>query len=175
MANTFLLSILTPEHEFYRGQVQMLNVSALDGELSILPGHAPTVISLTEGELTLRDENGQTRWAAASDGFMTVTQDETVVMLQSAEWPQDIDRVRAERAEAQAREATRLMPNDPEARTLLADALSRHQGNVTQAARDLGLERTNLHKRIRALDLRKDQEDLRNDQEGLRDDQEDGS
>ena len=105
MAKTFLLSILTPEHEFYRGQVQMLNVSALDGEMCILADHAPTVVGLTEGEVTLRDEEGHTRWAAASDGFMTVTQDQTVIMLQSAEWPEDIDRVRAENSEARAREA----------------------------------------------------------------------
>jgi F-type H+-transporting ATPase subunit epsilon len=105
MANTFLLSILTPEHEFYHGQVEMLNVSALDGQMTILAGHAPTVVGLTEGELSLRDVNGITRWAAASDGFMTVTQDETVMMLQSAEWPEDIDRVRALRTEAKAREA----------------------------------------------------------------------
>ncbi len=105
MAKTFHLSILTPEHEFYSGQVEMLNVSALDGELCVLAGHAPTVISLTEGEVTLRDGEGQTRWAAASDGFLTVTPDETVMMLQSAEWPEDIDRVRAERAERKAREA----------------------------------------------------------------------
>ena len=105
MAKTFLLSILTPEHEFYRGQVQMLNVSALDGEMCILADHAPMVVGLTVGEVTLRDEEGHTRWAAASDGFMTVTQDQTVIMLQSAEWPEDIDRVRAENSEARAREA----------------------------------------------------------------------
>lgn len=105
MAKTFHLSVLTPEHEFYNGEVQMVNVCALDGEMCVLPGHAPTVVSLTEGELTMRDEQGDTRWAAASDGFMTITQDETVVMLQSAEWPEDIDRVRAERAEAKAKEA----------------------------------------------------------------------
>ena len=105
MPKTFHLSILTPEHEFYSGSIEMLNVSALDGELCVLSGHAPTVIGLTEGELTLRDENGNTRWASASDGFMTITPDETVVMLQSAEWPEDIDRVRAERAESKAREA----------------------------------------------------------------------
>ena len=105
MAKLFHLSILTPEHEFYRGEVEMLNVSALDGQLCVLADHAPTVVSLTEGELTLRSGDGQTLWAAASDGFMTITQDETVVMLQSAEWPEDIDRVRAERAEAHAREA----------------------------------------------------------------------
>ncbi len=105
MAKLFHLSVLTPEHEFYRGDVEMLNVSALDGQLCVLADHAPTVVSLTEGELTLRDAQGITRWAAASDGFMTITQDDTVVMLQSAEWPEDIDRVRAERAESKAREA----------------------------------------------------------------------
>ncbi|MDD3336306.1 MAG: ATP synthase F1 subunit epsilon [Eubacteriales bacterium] len=105
MAKTFLLSILTPEHEFYNGQVEMLSVAAADGRLAVLPGHAPTVVSLAEGELAFRDEKGDRKWAAASDGFMTVTQDETVVMLQSAEWPENIDRVRAERAERKAKEA----------------------------------------------------------------------
>lgn len=105
MPKMFHLSVLTPEHEFYRGSVEMLNVNALDGEFCVLADHAPTVVSLTEGELTLRDSEGHTHWAAASDGFMTITQDETVVMLQSAEWPEDIDRVRAERAESAARES----------------------------------------------------------------------
>ncbi len=44
-------------------------------------------------------------------------------------------------------------------RDLVGEALSRHQGNVTRAARDLGLERTNLHKRIRALGLRDHEEE----------------
>jgi two-component system, NtrC family, nitrogen regulation response regulator NtrX len=43
-------------------------------------------------------------------------------------------------------------------RDLVGAALARHRGNVTRAARDLGLERTNLHKRIRALGLRDDEE-----------------
>jgi two-component system nitrogen regulation response regulator NtrX len=43
-------------------------------------------------------------------------------------------------------------------RDLIEAALARHEGNVTRAARDLGLERTNLHKRIRALGLRDDEE-----------------
>ena len=44
-------------------------------------------------------------------------------------------------------------------RDLVREALERHRGNVTRAARDLGLERTNLHKRIRALGLRDDDEE----------------
>ncbi len=105
MPKTFQLSILTPEHAFFQGPVEMLVVHATDGKIQILPEHAPTVVSLAEGELSLRDGKGQERWAAASDGFMTVTQDNVVVMLQSAEWPEDIDRVRSDRAERRAREA----------------------------------------------------------------------
>ena len=40
-------------------------------------------------------------------------------------------------------------------RDLIREALSRHQGNVTRAARDLGLERTNLHKKLRALGIKR--------------------
>ncbi|NLI20368.1 MAG: ATP synthase F1 subunit epsilon [Clostridiales bacterium] len=105
MGKLFHLSVLTPEHEFYSGEVDMLDMSASDGRLCVLADHAPTVVGLTEGEMSFRDSRGVLRWAAASDGFMTVTQDETVVMLQSAEWPEDIDRVRAERSERAAREA----------------------------------------------------------------------
>lgn len=105
MAKTFQLSVLTPEHEFFSGQVEMLNVCAPDGQLCILAEHAPIVGSVVEGEMTIRDAEGTTRWAAASDGFFTVTQDAVVLMLQSAEWPEDIDRVRAERKARKAREA----------------------------------------------------------------------
>lgn len=105
MPRTFHLSILTPEHEFYEGQVMMLTVNALDGRTGILPGHAPTVIALAQGELRMQEDTGSERWAAASDGFVTITQDEVVVMLQSAEWPEDIDSIRAERAARRAREA----------------------------------------------------------------------
>lgn len=105
MPKTFSLSILTPEHAFYTGQVQMLTVEAMDGQICVLPEHAPTVVSVGEGELKLRDAEGQEKWAAASDGFLTVTQDEVVLMLQSAEWPEDIDRVRAEKAQRRANEA----------------------------------------------------------------------
>ena len=121
MPKAFHLSVLTPEHAFFEGEVEMLNVQALDGRFCILRGHAPTVVSLAEGELALRDKEGRERWAAASDGFMTVTQDEVVVMLQSAEWPEDIDRVRAERAERRAQEA--LLQKQDRQRFLMNQAM----------------------------------------------------
>ncbi len=127
MAKTFHLSILTPEHSFFEGEVEMLVLESEDGEVGILPNHAPVVISTIESELRFM-ANGQWRWAASSSGFATVTQDQVLVMLQSAEWPEEIDINRAKRAEYEARELLRQKKSMEEyrtARTMLSKAMVR--------------------------------------------------
>lgn len=127
MAKTFHLSILTPEHSFFEGEVEMLVLESEDGKIGILANHTPVVISTIESELRFM-VNGQWRWAAASSGFATVTQDQVLVMLQSAEWPEEIDINRAKRAEYEARERLRQQKSMEEyrtAHTMLAKAMVR--------------------------------------------------
>ncbi len=126
-AKTFHLSILTPEHSFFEGDVEMLVLESLDGKIGILAGHAPEVISTVESEIRLLI-NGEWRWAAASAGFATVTQDQVLVMLQSAEWPEEIDIKRAEQAEYEARERLRQQKSIEEyrvAHSMLSRAMVR--------------------------------------------------
>lgn len=126
-AKTFRLSVLTPEHTFFEGDVEMLVLESLDGKIGILPGHAPEVISTVESELRLL-VHGEWRWAAASAGFATVTNDQVLVMLQTAEWPEEIDIKRAERAEYEARERLRQQKSMEEyrvARAMLSRAMVR--------------------------------------------------
>ncbi len=127
MAATFHLSIITPEHSFFEGTVEMLVLNTPDGEVAIAAGHIPMVISTVEGELRLH-QNGRCRWAAASSGFATVIQDQVLLMLQTAEWPEEIDIKRAERAEHEARERLRQKRSMEEyhmARSMLARAMAR--------------------------------------------------
>ncbi len=127
MAPTFHLSIITPEHSFFEGEVEMLVLNTPDGEVAIQAGHVPMVISTVEGELRLK-EKGILRWAAASSGFATVIQDEVLLMLQTAEWPEEIDIKRAQRAEYEARERLRQKRSMEEyhmARSMLARAMVR--------------------------------------------------
>ncbi len=127
MAKTFHLSILTPEHSFFEGEVEMLVLESEDGKIGILPNHAPVVISTIESELRFMAD-GQWRWAAASSGFATVTQDQVLVMLQTAEWPEEIDINRAKRAEYEARELMRQQKSMEEyrsARSMLSKAMVR--------------------------------------------------
>lgn len=127
MAKTFQLSILTPEHTFFEGEVEMLILESTDGQIGIMSNHAPEVISIVESELRFLI-NGQWRWAAASSGFSTVTQDQVLVMLQTAEWPEEIDIKRAERGEHEAKERLRQQKSMEEyrmAHSMLARAMVR--------------------------------------------------
>jgi F-type H+-transporting ATPase subunit epsilon len=127
MAPTFHLSVITPEHSFFEGEVEMLVLNTADGEVAIQAGHAPMVISTVEGELRL-NQNGKARWAAASSGFATVTQDLVYLMLQTAEWPEEIDIKRAQRSENEARERMRQKRSMEEyhmARSMLSRAMTR--------------------------------------------------
>ena len=127
MPNTFHLSILTPERTFFEGEAESLTVQAVDGELGVMAGHAPEAISLVEGTLRLTAD-GQSRWAAASAGFATILPDSVFVILQTVEWPEEIDVRRAERSRMEAEERLRQQKSLQEyhlARSKLARAMVR--------------------------------------------------
>lgn len=106
MAATFLLSIITPEAEFFSGQVEMLVLPCADGEVGILANHSPMIASIPPGQVRVKVED-QWRYIVVSDGFATVTPNHTLVLVQTAERPEDIDINRAERAHQRATEILR--------------------------------------------------------------------
>ena len=125
--NTFQLTIMTPEHSFVDGQAESAVLPAGDGELCVLAGHAPMVVTIVEGigRVTV---NGEMRRFAASAGFATITPDVVLVMLQTAEWEDEIDIKRAERDKRRAEEALRQEQSEREykmAHATLARAMAR--------------------------------------------------
>ena len=103
---TFDLSIMTPEREFFSGQVDALTITGIDGQMTVLAGHAPMVASLAVGEIAIK-QDGAWREAVNSEGFMEVLQDSVVVFVQACEWPEYIDMRRAEEAKHRAEERIR--------------------------------------------------------------------
>ena len=123
----FHLSIITPEHVFFEGDVESLVFTAPDGEFCIMAGHQPMVINVVEGEIRI-NYGRTTRYAASSAGFVTVMQDEVLVMLQTCEWPEEIDIKRAERDRHAAMEVLRQKKSMQEyalANSMLARAMAR--------------------------------------------------
>ncbi|MDR1598742.1 MAG: ATP synthase F1 subunit epsilon [Oscillospiraceae bacterium] len=125
--SAFHLTILTPEHAFFEGDAEAIAFPTVDGLFGVLPGHQPEVVILTEGALRITI-GGVTREAAASDGFVTILPESVTVILQTAEWPEDIDRRRAEEARREAEEALRQRQSQREyalAKSMLARAMVR--------------------------------------------------
>lgn len=95
MAKTFRLEIVTPEKRFYDGQVEMVIVQTLQGEEGFKANHTPACMMLDVGELRIHEPGGKVLIAAASDGFIDV-EDDVMIFLDSAEWPNEIDVERLE-------------------------------------------------------------------------------
>lgn len=101
MAVTFKLEVLTPERNFFNGDVEMLVLRAPDGEIGILSGHMPLVTAVAAGPIKIL-QDGKWLVGAITTGFMEVSPHKTVVLVDTAEWPNEIDWNRAEAARLRA-------------------------------------------------------------------------
>jgi F-type H+-transporting ATPase subunit epsilon len=91
------LTIVTPDGEAYAGSVDRVVLPGSEGDFGVLPGHERFLSPLRIGEVEIR-ERTRSLWAAVSDGFAEVTGQHVVVMVETCELADRIDRDRAERA-----------------------------------------------------------------------------
>ena len=104
MAKSFRLMVLTPEREFYNADATYVSVQTIAGSVGIMAGHVPMVTALGVGELVIHPQEGETRMAFHSEGFMEVRPDGVYILSQACEWPEEIDEKRALEAEHRAEE-----------------------------------------------------------------------
>ena len=97
------LDIVTAERSVYSGDVDMVIATGVQGQLGILPHHAPLMTILGPGELVIK-KGGEETLLAVTGGFLEVRPDHVVVLADAAERAEDIDTLRAEAAREKARE-----------------------------------------------------------------------
>ena len=102
---SFHLQILEADRPFYDGECASLVFPSFDGYEGIQANHSNMFCAVLTGELSFKDENGQWRKAAVSDGMIKVEDNEVLILVDSAEWPEEIDILRAQREIAEAKEA----------------------------------------------------------------------
>ncbi len=100
-----LLEIVTPERQAYSDEVDSVVCPGTEGEIGVLPHHAPLLSTLGVGELRIRKGNQEESFAIAG-GFLQVRPDKVVVMAELADLASEID---LEAAEAARREAERAI------------------------------------------------------------------
>jgi len=103
MASEFYLEIITPERVFFSGNVEMISVKTPDGERGVLAGHIPMVVAVAVGPVKIT-QKGEKLTAFLSEGFMEITQNKTIILADTAEWPHEIDINRALAAKMRAEE-----------------------------------------------------------------------
>ena len=95
------LEIVTPERLAYSDEVDEVVCPGVEGELGILPHHAPLLTQLGFGELRIRKGGDEEHFAIAG-GFLQVRPDRVVVMAETAELGAEIDLQRAQQAREEA-------------------------------------------------------------------------
>jgi F-type H+-transporting ATPase subunit epsilon len=99
------LEIVTPERRTFEGDVDEVIVPGSEGELGILPHHAPLISLLGQGILRLKRGDQEEEFAIFG-GFLQVRPDRVMVLAEMADLASEIDLERAERAR---REAERVL------------------------------------------------------------------
>jgi F-type H+-transporting ATPase subunit epsilon len=97
------LEIVTPDRQVARDSVTAVTVPGKEGEMGILPGHAPLLSLLKVGELSYIHGNTK-HYLAINWGFVEVLPDRVIILAQTAERPEDIDVDRARKAKERAEE-----------------------------------------------------------------------
>lgn len=97
------LDIVTAEGTVFSDEVDVVVAQGVEGQLSILPHHAPLMTMLAPGEMQVR-KGGEEFFLAVSGGFLEVRPDRIIVLADAAERVEQIDVARAEEAKRRAEE-----------------------------------------------------------------------
>ena len=116
--NNFTLEIITPDRVFYKGEAKMVEMNTTEGEIGVLPGHIPMTVIVKPGILTIYEADGEEKEAPLHAGFAEILPEKVTLLAEIVEWPDEIDRDRAEAARARAEE--RLRTATPETDMLRA-------------------------------------------------------
>ncbi len=100
---TMRLEIITAERRVYSDDVEVLVAPGIDGELGILPHHAPLMTALQPGEIMIR-KGGQETYLAVTGGFLEVMANQVTILADAAERSEEIDEQRAQEAIRRAQE-----------------------------------------------------------------------
>ena len=106
MPKLFNLKILTPEREFFDGDVEGVTAFAPDGSVMILADHAPMIMPVSIGKIGIK-KDGAWDESVNSEGFLEVRKDGVFIFVQACEHPDEIDARRAEEARKRAVEHLR--------------------------------------------------------------------
>ena len=132
MADKFSLKIVTPDKSVFNGDIKRIFLKNTVGRLEILSNHADMVTSTISSIVEFTDSEGNDKKLFVSKGIASIFNNEMTIFSDSAEFSQDIDLSRAEKAKERAEK--RLLEGD------------KYDKNRAELALRRSIERINLKK-----------------------------
>ncbi len=127
------VQIITQERELCDQEADMVLARGVDGEMGILPRHAPLVTALDYGEVVVR-RGALEEIFAVGGGVLRVAHDHVIILADSAEHAEEIDSARAEEARRRAEAMmAQGVPIDPAQAAALEAAIKRADLRLTVA------------------------------------------
>ena len=128
---TLQVELVAVERMIWSGEASMVIARTTEGELGVLPGHAPLLGELAPGGVvTIRVESGDDLVVAAHGGFLSVTERGVSILAETAEISSEIDVERAREALSRAQAEG---DDDPEAQAAARRAQSRLRAAGSEA------------------------------------------
>ena len=127
------LEIVTAERVVYSEDIDILVAPGIDGELGILPSHAPLLTMLNPGEIRVV-KDGEEIYMAVSGGFLEVIGNRVTVLADTAERAEEIDVERSEEAIRLAQESIASAPGEADLERAMA-TIRRSQARLRVARR----------------------------------------
>lgn len=102
--DNYRLQIMASDHMVFDGDAQSVSLPTTEGSIGILAHHSNIIMAVVPGEITYRAADGREETVIVSDGLLKVENGEAMILVDTAERPEEIDEARAQRAEERARE-----------------------------------------------------------------------
>lgn len=133
---TMRLDFVSQDHMVFSGEVSEILAPGGEGQMGILPRHAPLMTVLGPGEVVVRQPGQAEQYFAVSGGWMEVRPDHVTILARTAERSDEIDLQRAEAARTRAEDLLKQgIPREDRAgiefmlrRSLIRSKVARRQG-----------------------------------------------
>ena len=102
---SFKFELFTPYRRFFSDEVEALTLTLADGEITIYADHSFMVAQVISGFIKIKTVNKGWKNAFIAEGILEVKAHNTVVLAGAAEWPEEIDRERAQKSFDAAKDA----------------------------------------------------------------------
>jgi F-type H+-transporting ATPase subunit epsilon len=104
MSALFNFEVHTPYRLFFNGKAETIVLTLPDGEIGVYAHHSAFTSPVVTGKLIIKGEDSEWRTAFISGGILEVKDHKNVLMVDAAEWPEEIDIERANTSKQQAEE-----------------------------------------------------------------------